>query len=110
MLLQLCSPGTIWVGRRRVLRGERGQTRTQESDVYAFGCLYYDAHFGIVPFANAREIQIVMQVMDGKWPPRLSSPAMSDQTWELISNCWRKESVRRPTLETMMHPSEKSPA
>ncbi|KAF8626086.1 hypothetical protein AX15_005084 [Amanita polypyramis BW_CC] len=76
--------------------------RTQKSDVYAFGCLYYEIHFDIIPFASMRELQIMRLVSRGKRPPRLEGPAISDRAWSLIKRCWRKDPVRRPAMEDIV--------
>ncbi|KAF8324830.1 kinase-like domain-containing protein, partial [Amanita rubescens] len=76
--------------------------RTQKSDVYAFGCLYYEVQFDTIPFQGTNEIQIVRLVSRGKRPPRLDKPPLSDKTWKLIKRCWVKEAVRRPAMEDVV--------
>ncbi|KAF8321905.1 kinase-like domain-containing protein [Amanita rubescens] len=77
--------------------------RTQKSDVYAFGCLYYEIQFDTIPFQGANEIQIVKLVSSrGKRPPRLEKPPLSDRAWKLIKQCWVKEAVRRPAMEDIV--------
>ncbi|KAF8351860.1 kinase-like domain-containing protein [Amanita rubescens] len=80
--------------------------RTQKSDVYAFGCLYYEVSAPVVglPFVglDAQRIQIVKLVSRGKRPPRLDKPPLSDRAWKLIKRCWVKEAVRRPAMEDIV--------
>ncbi|KAF8335275.1 kinase-like domain-containing protein [Amanita rubescens] len=76
--------------------------RTQKSDVYAFGCLYYEIQFDTIPFQGTKEIQIVRLVSRGKRPPRLDKPPLSDRAWKLIKRCWVKEAVRRPAMEDIV--------
>ncbi|KAF8330113.1 kinase-like domain-containing protein [Amanita rubescens] len=76
--------------------------RTQKSDVYAFGCLYYEIQFDSIPFQGMNEIQIVKHVSRGKRPPRLDEPLLSDQAWKLIKRCWAREAARRPAMEDIM--------
>ncbi|KAF8344418.1 kinase-like domain-containing protein, partial [Amanita rubescens] len=39
--------------------------RTQMSDIYAFGCIYYEIHYDSIPFAGRQEIQVVTLVSRG---------------------------------------------
>ncbi|KAF8326171.1 kinase-like domain-containing protein [Amanita rubescens] len=73
--------------------------RTQMSDVYAFGCIYYEIHYDRIPFAGRQEIQIVTLVSRGKRPPRQNEPPLSDEAWKLIKQCWATEPLKRPTMK-----------
>ncbi|KAF8314400.1 kinase-like domain-containing protein, partial [Amanita rubescens] len=73
--------------------------RTQMSDVYAFGCIYYEIHYDCIPFAGRKEIQIVTLVSRGKCPPRQDEPPLSDRAWELIQWCWVMEPPKRPRMK-----------
>ena len=93
--------------------------RTQKSDVYAFGCLYYEVkrnkcspgapaerriaqiHYGAIPFANKNGMQIMALLSRGLHPPRLHEPPLSDETWELIRSCWVREASKRPRIEVV---------
>ncbi|KAF8328945.1 kinase-like domain-containing protein [Amanita rubescens] len=74
-------------------------TRTQMSDVYAFGCIYYEIHYDSIPFAGRQDIQIMALVTRGGRPPRQNEPPLSDEAWELIQQCWVKEPPRRPRMK-----------
>ncbi|KAF8734663.1 hypothetical protein AX14_003174 [Amanita brunnescens Koide BX004] len=76
--------------------------RTQKSDVYAFGCLYYEIQFDTIPFQGTNEFQIMRLISRGKRPPRLEKPPLSDRAWKLIKRCWAKEAVRRPAMEDIV--------
>ncbi|KAF8351797.1 kinase-like domain-containing protein, partial [Amanita rubescens] len=78
------------------------RNKTMETDVYAFGCLYYATFFGIVPFHDKTEFQIVRLSMDGKSPDRLESPEMADETWNLIQICWKSKPSERPTMDEIV--------
>ncbi|KAF8335270.1 kinase-like domain-containing protein [Amanita rubescens] len=89
----------------------KSTARTQKSDVYAFGCLYYEENaerktvqiqFDTIPLQGMNEIQIVKHVSRGKRPPRLDKPPLSDRAWKLIKRCWMKEVARRPAMEDIM--------
>jgi hypothetical protein len=41
-------------------------------------------------------------VAQGKRPPRLEVPPLSDKAWKLIKRCWANEAVRRPSMETVL--------
>jgi len=77
-------------------------TRTQKSDIYAFGCLYYEIQFNTVPFKGMNELQIARLICQGKRPPRMDEPPLSDKAWRLIKRCWMKEAVRRPAMEDIL--------
>ncbi|KAF8328947.1 kinase-like domain-containing protein [Amanita rubescens] len=76
--------------------------RTQRSDVYAFGCLYYEIHYDSIPFAGKQEIQIMTFVFRDKRPPRLAEPPFSDQAWRIIQRCWVREPSERPSMEDVV--------
>ncbi|KAF8730341.1 hypothetical protein AX14_005640 [Amanita brunnescens Koide BX004] len=73
--------------------------RTQKSDVYAFGCLYYEIHHDAMPFAGKTEMIIVKHHAQGLHPRRLQEPPLSDEAWELIRSCWTRKPSDRPGIE-----------
>ncbi|KAF8343515.1 kinase-like domain-containing protein [Amanita rubescens] len=73
--------------------------KTMETDIYAFGCLYYATFFGSTPFHGKNEIQIFHLVAKGKRPDRLESPRMEDDTWHLIQRCWEPIPSKRSTIK-----------
>ncbi|KAF8339436.1 kinase-like domain-containing protein [Amanita rubescens] len=76
--------------------------RTQMSDVYAFGCLYYEIHYGAVPFASKNEVQIWNLVTRGVLPPRLDEPPLSDGAWDIIQRCLTREPSKRPRMKDVV--------
>ncbi|KIL63432.1 hypothetical protein M378DRAFT_79770, partial [Amanita muscaria Koide BX008] len=76
--------------------------RTPRSDVYAFGCLYYEIHFNVIPFTGHQYIQILKQVTQKKRPGRLDQPTLSDEEWKFVKRCWRHEPTKRPTMEDVV--------
>ncbi|KAF8337721.1 kinase-like domain-containing protein [Amanita rubescens] len=83
-------------------REKQHSVKTMETDVYAFGCLYYAIFFDAVPFREATGFQIVPLLMSGKRPDRLESPQMDDNTWNLIRSCWESIPSKRPKIEQIM--------
>ncbi|KAF8325734.1 kinase-like domain-containing protein [Amanita rubescens] len=77
-------------------------TRTQMSDVYAFGCLYYEIHYDSIPFAGRHEGQIVNLVIQDKRPSRLYDPPLSDEAWGIIQRCWEREPWKRRGMQDVV--------
>ncbi|KAF8339497.1 kinase-like domain-containing protein, partial [Amanita rubescens] len=73
--------------------------RTQMSDIYAFGCLYYEIHYDSIPFSGKQDIQIMTLVSRGALPPRLDEPPLSDLTWNMIQRCWERKASKRPRIK-----------
>ncbi|KAF8676698.1 hypothetical protein AX14_004845 [Amanita brunnescens Koide BX004] len=82
--------------------------RTKMSDVFAFGCLYYEIHYDTMPFARRKEIQIMKLVCAGDRPPRLDEPPLCDRAWHLIQWCWESEASMRPAIENVTKSMEDS--
>ncbi|KAF8351796.1 kinase-like domain-containing protein [Amanita rubescens] len=79
-------------------RGVQHRSKTTKTDVYAFGCLYYAIFFGVAPFHEKNDFQILRLVMVGERPCRLENPKMADGTWNLITSCWISKPSERPTM------------
>ena len=90
---------------------ESATTTTEESDIYAFGCLYYEAsnismlvfdsrtmqiYYDAVPFEGKEYVEIMRAVTHGERPPRRINPPMSDEEWNLINSCWMESRQQRP--------------
>jgi len=75
---------------------------TPESDIYAFGSLYYEIHYDTVPFAGSSKVQIMVFISRGVYPPRLIDPPLSDDEWGLIRHCWTKEPTQRPAIQDVL--------
>ncbi|KAF8339435.1 kinase-like domain-containing protein [Amanita rubescens] len=76
--------------------------RTQMSDVYAFGCLYYEIYYDSIPFAGRPEGQVIAFVIQNKRPPRQDEPPLSDGAWEVIQQCWVREPWKRPRMNDVI--------
>ncbi len=100
------------------LKDTHMRRKTSKTDVYAFGCLYYEVscshstsrslgehvqiYFDIAPFPGLGEYQIIKRVTDGERPLRLETPGMGDDTWDLIQNCWAPNPSVRPNMEDVV--------
>ena len=88
--------------------------KTMQSDVYAFGCLYYavspstdpsarvtrlvQIFFNSVPYEGESVYRIGWLVTNGERPQRLANPKMQDSLWELINDCWEFHASERPPM------------
>ncbi|KAF8338652.1 kinase-like domain-containing protein [Amanita rubescens] len=77
-------------------------SKTQMSDVYAFGCLYYEIHYDTVPFAGRHALQIMRILTRGILPPRLDEPPLSDGAWDMIQRCWTRKPSKRPRMKDVV--------
>ncbi|KAF8325731.1 kinase-like domain-containing protein [Amanita rubescens] len=73
--------------------------RTEMSDVYAFGCLFYEICYDSIPFAGKSDMQILTLIARGVLPPRPPEQPWHDEAWDLIQRCWVRDPFRRPTME-----------
>ncbi|KAF8331184.1 kinase-like domain-containing protein [Amanita rubescens] len=76
--------------------------KTMKTDVYSFGCLYYEIYFDTLPYEGKGAYEIVLLVARGELPIRLESPRMDDHTWDLIRSCWESIPPKRPTMELVL--------
>ena len=101
---------------------EQHNIKTMETDVYAFGCLYYavcsmlssdllqwhverrpaQIFFDTVPFHGKRDLQIIRLVTMGVRPQRLENPIMEEHVWNLVQRCWKSTPFERPTMDVIM--------
>ncbi|KAF8331194.1 kinase-like domain-containing protein [Amanita rubescens] len=83
-------------------REARVGSKTTQTDVYAFGCLYYSIFFNTVPFEGENEYQIMQLVSAGKRPDRLQNPKIAEGPWNLILKCWKAHPSERPSMERIV--------
>ncbi|KAF7354912.1 Protein kinase domain-containing protein [Mycena sanguinolenta] len=80
----------------------KGSSNHYGSDVYAFGCVFYEILTGEVPFLElANEAAIILKVVEGVRPSRLET--ISPELWLLLEDCWHQEIDRRPTMADVLH-------
>ena len=94
--------------------------RTKKTDVYAFGCLFYEVralispyfselslvlhhqiYFGCLPFV-CNVYNIGRNVRSGQRPRRLDQPPLDERAWHLIERCWHMEPARRPSMDDVV--------
>lgn len=100
---------------------------TKASDVYAFAMLAYEVcslfwilnrgtrysiraqiFSGRLPFQNKKETAVVVTVITSdERPPRPAHPQLSDELWEMIEKCWRRDPSQRPTIQEIVDFLEK---
>ncbi|KAF8351814.1 kinase-like domain-containing protein [Amanita rubescens] len=98
-LVGLCT--TCW---RLECDGCPGQRKgkTTQTDVYAYGCLYYTVFFGVITFQGVQQNQFLLLFLRRKQPSRLPDPKMDDDTWDLVEQCWSCDPSKRPTMEKIV--------
>jgi serine/threonine protein kinase len=77
------------------------ELQTYEYDVFRFGCVYYEMHFGV-------------EIMEGKGEPecrkivvkRLTQPKIHEDVWSLIQRCCAEDAKGRPTMDAIVEEME----
>ncbi|EJD40045.1 kinase-like protein [Auricularia subglabra TFB-10046 SS5] len=71
--------------------------KTMQSDVFAFGCLIYEAYSCAEPLRTAPNDEI---------PPRNVGTALAiplnDRLWELCLGCWARDPLKRPNCSEIL--------
>ncbi|KAJ8094903.1 Receptor-interacting serine/threonine-protein kinase 1 [Marasmius tenuissimus] len=71
-------------------------TRSEEGDIYAYGCVCYEIYAKCVPFHDLEDNAIYHTVVDKDERP-LRPTGVTDEMWGLITRCWSTEPQSRPT-------------
>jgi len=77
---------------------------TKPADMYAFGMVIYEVLTGFDPFydQNLGTFQLARRVSGGLRPTKPSNAkdiGFGNGTWELVKECWKEKSERRPTID-----------
>ncbi|KAI5118300.1 hypothetical protein M0805_003819 [Coniferiporia weirii] len=71
---------------------------TKESDMWAFGMFSIEVLTGELPFPNrSNSASVTIDICAGRLPERPAIEECRDELWDLLLQCWRKESSKRPT-------------
>ncbi|KAF8339488.1 kinase-like domain-containing protein, partial [Amanita rubescens] len=82
------TPLTLRFAAPELFDDKQKSKKTHETDVYAFGCLYYEIYFNATPFAKINHHAVIWRVVNWKRPQRLDKPRMEDAEWDLVQLCW----------------------
>ncbi|KAG8727423.1 hypothetical protein FRC11_013242, partial [Ceratobasidium sp. 423] len=104
------------------MEGEEGEQdeeeirRTQQSDVWAFGCVALEVQMGMMPWDPFREGDSwkmeLRQSRAGAGPPanaehlELGEHEIKQQVWGLMGRCWRADPLQRPTTAQLLNDCE----
>ena len=75
---------------------------TYQSDIYAFGILWYELLTCKLPFQDYEPEQLIYAVVNGLQPKTSNIPA-TDNVKETISKCWSHEPQTRPPFAKVLN-------
>ncbi|KAK1230419.1 Protein kinase of the Mitotic Exit Network [Marasmius sp. AFHP31] len=106
---------TRWLA-PELLNPELSNISTEQSDMYAYGCVCYEAsrfiYAGCAPFHDLTDGAVIFAVLLRQQHPSRPEGLEDDAIWELMTSCWNHNSSLRPTaadaLERIRHLSTSS--
>ena len=75
------------------VRHVRPVSRVQSSYSH---CTSIQVFTGSVPFAGCRFAKVMLEIMEGKRPPRPTHPTFTEVLWTLMQRCWDPDPCLRP--------------
>ncbi|KAG6905269.1 hypothetical protein DXG01_003773, partial [Tephrocybe rancida] len=86
---------------------------TEESDIYAFGCVAYEIFAGEVPFAElTQETTIIYEVLRDERPSRPPATSLSwgltEGVWSSMKDCWSGDPAKRPAIDKVIEELQKA--
>ena len=88
---------------------EKSSSRpTKAADMYAFGMVIYEVLTGLDPFHDKKDVamlSLIRHIVKGARPVKPSDAGQigfGDGTWELVKECWKSNSTKRPTIEAAL--------
>ncbi|KAG0694751.1 kinase-like domain-containing protein [Suillus ampliporus] len=70
--------------------------KTLKSDIYAFACVCYEIFVGHPRFFEMCISRLITAVVNDERPSRPTATQLDDDTWDLMNQCWQKNSASRP--------------
>ena len=85
--------------------GLKSSHPTLGSDRYALGMVIYEVLSGQAPFANYRDPEVVVLVLEGTRPQRPAGDEgkfFASGVWETLELCWNEQSEMRPNARNIL--------
>ncbi|KAJ8077652.1 Rho guanine nucleotide exchange factor [Marasmius tenuissimus] len=75
---------------------------TDQSDMYAYGCVCYEIFAGHPPFHGLTDGAVVVAVLVRQQYPSRPGVLDNDVIWELMTSCWSSDPSLRPTAADIL--------
>ena len=88
--------------------GKKNSRPTKPADMYAFGMVIYEVLSGLDPFHDKKDIAVLSLIRLVVGGTRPTKPGNAEEigfgngTWELMKECWKPKSWKRPTIEPVL--------
>ncbi len=78
-----------------------------KSDIYSFGMLMLETLTGLHPFHYIRpDAKVIFDVIKGVRPKRPTlkeAPQLTDELWQLMTECWDHDQLKRPSAGEVLN-------